>query len=169
MARGSRKTAGVCVHWRQVPDPLRADLIAAVEHHIAVWLRAHPEYERLAGVQMVEVRPRGLHKGCAVEWVRERLPGLPMVAVGDDVTDEDMFAALSEDDLAISVGRPLDRRSRAHVSVADVAGVRRFLQWLSEARAARATVPPAHAMECAITAAHPVPTAQPACGAKRKH
>jgi trehalose-phosphatase len=157
-ARLERKTAGVCVHWRQVPEPLRDDLIAAVEHAIAVWLRSHPDYERLPGVQMVEVRQRGLHKGRAVDWVRERLPGVPIVAMGDDVTDDDMFAALSAGDVAVSVGRPLDGGSRPHVSVADVASARGFLRWLAEARSARAaTVPPrpAGSVEAAGHAASP--------------
>lgn len=136
-ARLERKTAGVCVHWRQVADPERACFIAQAEERIASWLASHPGYESLPGVLMVEVRPRGLHEGVAVEVTRQRLPGVPMVAIGDDVTDEDMFGALGDGDVAIGVGRPLDRRTHALVSVANVDGTRRFLQWLADARAAR--------------------------------
>jgi trehalose-phosphatase len=137
-ARLERKTAGVCVHWRQVAERDRAAFIARVNESIVAWLAAHPAYEQLPGVLMLEVRPRGLHKGVAVTYTQGRLPGVPILAVGDDVTDEDMFRALGPSDVAVAVGRPLDRRSHARVSVSDVAGARRLLRWLIDARASRA-------------------------------
>jgi trehalose-6-phosphatase len=103
---------------------------------------------------MVEVRPRGLHKGVAVAYTRQRLPGVPILAIGDDVTDEDMFRALGERDVALAVGRPLDRPTHARVSVADVDGTRRFLRWLMEARAARTTTIRSHLVECPAVASN---------------
>jgi trehalose-phosphatase len=151
-ARLERKTAGICVHWRQVAEPERPAFIERVTESIAGWLANHPAYERLPGVLMVEVRPRGLHKGVAVAYTRQRLPGVPILAIGDDVTDEDMFRALGERDVALTVGRPLDRRTHARVSVADVDGTRRFLRWLMEARAARSTTIGSHLVECPAVA-----------------
>lgn len=134
------KTAGVAVHWRGVAEARRGAFIARVTGCLLGWLAQHPGYERLPGVLMVEVRPRGLHKGSAVAYARSRLPGVPLLAIGDDVTDEDMFRALGEGDIAVSVGRPLDRTAHARLAVADVAGARRFLRWLVDARAARGAV-----------------------------
>jgi trehalose-phosphatase len=147
-ARFERKTAGICVHWRQVSEGERPGFIEQVNECVVGWLASHPAYERLPGVLMVEVRPRGLHKGVAVVYARQRLPGVPILAIGDDVTDEDMFRALGEGDVAVAVGRPLDRRTHARVSVADVDGARRFLRWLVEARAARCAIAASHLVEC---------------------
>jgi trehalose-phosphatase len=152
-ARLERKTAGICVHWRQVPEPERPGFIERVGEIIGGWLATHPAYERLPGVLMVEVRPRGMHKGTAVAYVRQRLPGVPILAIGDDVTDEDMFGALGEGDVAVAVGRPLERRTQARVSVADVDGTRRFLRWLADARAARSAAPAPHLVDCPAVAA----------------
>jgi trehalose 6-phosphate synthase len=148
-ARLERKSASVCLHWRRVPDVDRAELIDLAEQTIDEWLEANPSHERLGGVDMIEVRARDHHKGSAVAWIRGHGRMGRMIAVGDDVTDEDMFRALDPDDLAIVVGRPGDRASGAHLSVEDVAGVRRFLRWLVEARADPSrpiSAPPVHAL-----------------------
>ena len=49
--------------------------------------------------------PRGIHKGRLVPSVVTRAPaGALVVAIGDDRTDEDLFAALPPSALAIHVG-----------------------------------------------------------------
>ena len=74
---------------------------------------------------MIEVRPQGFHKGRIVEHVRERAPAdATILAMGDDTTDEDMFAALRDDAVAIHVG---PGASRACLRVANVSAVRGFL------------------------------------------
>ena len=50
-----------------------------------------------------------------------------LVAIGDDRTDEDLFAAVPPEAVAIHVG---PRASRAAVRVPDVAAVRGFLRSL---------------------------------------
>jgi trehalose 6-phosphate synthase len=142
-ARLERKRGSVCLHWRRVPDADRAELVDTAEQVIEEWLEAHETHERLVGVDMIEVRSRDHHKGTAVSWIRGGGDVSSLIAVGDDLTDEDMFRALDAGDLAVLVGRPGDRASSAHVSVDGVAGARRFLRWLVDARIDVATsVPP---------------------------
>jgi alpha,alpha-trehalose-phosphate synthase [UDP-forming]/trehalose-phosphatase len=145
--RIERKAAAVCLHWRRVPVEDRAELIDVAEHAIDDWLDGHPGHERLAGADLVEVRVCDHHKGTAVAWVRGLLPEVRMIAVGDDVTDEDMFRALDAEDVAVVVGRPGDRVSSAQYAVDDVRGVRQLLRWLVEAREGLGSAaPPVHVL-----------------------
>ncbi|MEP6860829.1 MAG: trehalose-phosphatase [Deltaproteobacteria bacterium] len=125
------KSLGVCLHWRLVPSALKEDLISAVELACDEWLESHPEHERLDGVEMLEVRRRSANKSLAVARVRERRPGSKIIAIGDDRTDEDMFSALTSDELAIGVG---EVHVRGHYSLRDPREVHAFLGWLVAAR-----------------------------------
>ena len=136
-AQIERKTLSVCAHWRGVADRDVVDLVTAYELAIDEWLEAQPDYERLAGAATIEARPRGNHKGVALSWVRQRSPDVPVIALGDDVTDEDLFRTLGDDDLPILVGRGAGRRSQARARVEDIATARRLLWWIAEARAQR--------------------------------
>ena len=137
-ARLEIKSQSLCVHWRLVPQALKEDLIAGCELTCDEWLEAQPDYERLEGVEMLEVRRRSSNKGRAVSWVREHLPDARIIAIGDDHTDEDMFGALRDDELAIGVG---PNRKRARRWLSDPAAVRAFLAWLRDTRTHGPTVP----------------------------
>ena len=79
----------------------------------------------LAGDHVIEVRQQGVHKGTIVDRLRgQQRPGTLMVGMGDDTTDEDLFAALPEGAVAIHVG---ERASRAPIRLRDAAAARRFL------------------------------------------
>jgi alpha,alpha-trehalose-phosphate synthase [UDP-forming]/trehalose-phosphatase len=144
-ARLERKTASVAVHWRGVADLEHPALVDAVDAVIEEWLESFSQYERLPGVAMVEVGPRDRHKGTAVPWVRNRVPEARIVALGDDITDERMFAALGAGDVAICVGPPT-RPSRAPLFVETIGDARRLLRWLIEARMTTGVLqhPPVH-------------------------
>jgi len=133
-ARFERKTLSVCFHWRMVPAGERAELIAAAELACDEWLDGHPGYELLPGHEMLEVRARDIHKGTAVRFARQKWPGARIIAVGDDVTDEDMFAELGDGDAAITVGRKTTRTVAA-ASLAGPRAVREFLRWVAHQRA----------------------------------
>jgi trehalose 6-phosphate synthase len=138
-ARVELKSLSLCLHWRMVPSALKDTVIREAALVCDEWLESHPGFERIAGIEMLEVRQRSANKGNAVAWVRERLPTAHLVAIGDDDTDDDMFAALNRDELAIGVGpRPSLRISRR---LADLAAVRSFLWWLVEARMGGAKPP----------------------------
>lgn len=132
--RVERKSLSLCIHWRLVEDELRAETITTIETICDEWLEEHPRYERLGGVELVEIRERGVSKGQVVGWVRDRIRGVRIIAMGDDVTDEDMFAELDDDDASISVGpRIVEADARAN----GVPDARAFLHWLAEARTGR--------------------------------
>jgi trehalose 6-phosphate synthase len=139
--RLERKSLSVCAHWRQVAPAMRDAVIAAIELVSEEWLETQPEYERLDGAEMFEVRKRSAHKGTAVKAVRLRLPAASFIAIGDDDTDEDMFAALSTEDVAIAVRNGRRRTTRAHYSLPDPGAVREFLWWLVDARTRQGLLP----------------------------
>lgn len=129
--RIERKSQALCIHWRLVETDHKEALIAACELACEEWLESHEEFERLDGVEILEVRRRTFHKGLAVSWVREHIPKTRILAIGDDRTDEDMFAALRDDELAIRVG---SAHTRARCWLPSHTAVRAFLGWLANAR-----------------------------------
>ncbi len=84
--------------------------------------------EVLRGEMVVELRPAGIHKGVVARRVSGEIPpGALIAALGDDLTDEDLFAALPPASVAIHVG---PRPSRAPVRLESVAAARGFLERL---------------------------------------
>jgi trehalose 6-phosphate synthase len=137
-----RKTCSVCLHWRRVEEPYHHRITAAAEVIVDEWLETQPSLERLPGVEMLEVRHRAAHKGSALAWLRGHGPaGSPMLAIGDDITDEDMFVSLRDTDVGILVS-PTSRRTQAGLRLPSIAAVHRFLRWLIDARTSRPTQAP---------------------------
>jgi len=88
------------------------------------WRRGHKVFELL---------PRGAaHKGDAVSGLAARLGIAFGVAVGDDLTDEDMFRALKGRGISVRVGRKAG--SEAGYFVSDQAQVLRLLLYISAIR-----------------------------------
>ncbi|MGN6106333.1 MAG: trehalose-phosphatase [Kofleriaceae bacterium] len=145
-ARIERKSLALCFHWRLVDAAARTDLVPRVDLACEEWLEAHPDFERLDGIEVTEVRLRSIHKGSAVRWARSRMPSARVIAIGDDVTDEDMFAALGPHDAAIAVG---DRcqQTRATAALAHPLAVRTFLHWIVDIRQGAEPVPDVPVME----------------------
>src|SRR5262249_46503274 len=99
-----RKTWSVTFHYRLVPERERAALMVAIDAALEEWLAQTPGFERLDGVEMLEVRPARLRKGPAVPWLPEHPgAGSPLLALGDDLTDEDLFRELGVADEAVLV------------------------------------------------------------------
>jgi trehalose 6-phosphate synthase/phosphatase len=119
------KTAGFAWHYRMA-DP---DYGAAQAHDLMVHLSAvlsNAPVEILPGAMVVEVRPQGVDKGGVVTAVAAAAPPRSLlVALGDDRTDEDMFAALPPGGLAIHVG---PAPSEAGLRLRGVADARAFLR-----------------------------------------
>lgn len=128
------KSCSVCIHWRRVSRETRNQVMDAAELICDEWLETHPQFERLEGVEVLEVRTRNANKSAAVSWVRERIPGAHVLAIGDDETDEDMFAMLREDELAISVRNGNRRSARATHWLPDPRAVHELLWWIVDAR-----------------------------------
>jgi alpha,alpha-trehalose-phosphate synthase [UDP-forming]/trehalose-phosphatase len=129
-----RKSCSVCLHWRRVAAGQHDAIAAAAEVVVDEWLETHQQLERLPEVEALEVRHRAAHKGGALGWLRNRGPsGAMVLALGDDLTDEDMFVSLRENDLGILVS-PQPRRTQAALRLPDPGAVHRFLRWLIDAR-----------------------------------
>lgn len=129
-----RKSCSVCLHWRRVDAEHHDQIANAAEVIVDEWLETHQHLERLPVTEALEVRHRAAHKGTGVSWLRARSPsGAPMMAIGDDITDEDMFVSLREGDVGILVAdKP--RRTQAALRLPSPSAVHRFLHWLIDAR-----------------------------------
>jgi len=106
------KERSFAVHYREDPDGPGA------REHLRNWLADLPEVlDAIWGKKVVELRPDGLTKGTAVRRIAAQHPDHVPVYIGDDVTDEDAFAALHEMDreaVTIKVG-PGDTRADARL------------------------------------------------------
>jgi trehalose 6-phosphate synthase len=137
-----RKTCSVCLHWRRVEGVQHDRIAAAAEVIVDEWLETQPSLERLPSMEALEVRHRAAHKGSALAWLRSHGPaGAPVLAVGDDITDEDMFVSLRDIDVGILVAAS-PRRTQAGLRLPSIAAVHRFLRWLIDARQSRPTQSP---------------------------
>lgn len=124
------------VHFRRVTEPLH-DWVRSVACATVGRSRSFAIRE---GKMVLEVFPRvDWNKGRAVKWmVRQAMPSSPLlIYIGDDISDEDAFAAIPEG-ITIRVGGLSD--TAAHYRLPDVAAVGLFLNWLDHAKphAARA-------------------------------
>jgi trehalose 6-phosphate synthase/phosphatase len=126
------KTASVAWHYRS-SDP---EFGEAQARELLLHLReilSNVPVEIVPGNKVIEARPHGVHKGRIVERLLDGRPaGATLLAMGDDRTDEDLFAALPEDALAIHVG---PTPSRAPLRLASVADARALLRSLLDAGA----------------------------------
>jgi trehalose 6-phosphate synthase/phosphatase len=67
-------------------------------------LVANLDLEILEGNKVIEIKNRGINKGKAAMKVLQRHPAERIVAIGDDWTDEFLFAELPEEAITIKVG-----------------------------------------------------------------
>jgi trehalose 6-phosphate synthase/phosphatase len=121
------KTAGLTWHYRMTDPETGCIKSKALYAHLVKVLREWP-VEVLKGEKIVEVRLQGVHKGRVVQslllhYLTES--DSLFVGMGDDQTDEDMFAALPANGVAIHVG---SRESRAAYQLADPTAARGFLE-----------------------------------------
>lgn len=122
------KRATLAWHYRLADPELAAGQLARLPAIVA----AHAggaDLETLQGDRVVEVRQRGVHKGLVVpRALAVSGQGALLLAMGDDRTDEDLFAALPPGGIAIHVG---PRESRAPYRLPTVAAARAFLEALT--------------------------------------
>lgn len=89
-----QKEFSIAWHYRNVPDELLPADPIELQTSILEQTRARG-LELLLGNKVLEVRPPGMNKGAAVNALLDESGAYDFVlAVGDDRTDEDMFAAL---------------------------------------------------------------------------
>jgi trehalose 6-phosphate phosphatase len=100
-----RKRLAVAAHTRQVEEAARPGLEAALLGR-ARELAKDPSVDAIEGKRVVELRASGATKAHGLARIRALLaPGAHVVAIGDDVTDEDLFReAAREGGSTIKVG-----------------------------------------------------------------
>ena len=121
------KTVGLAWHYRGVDPEFGVHQAHELQLHLTELLANSP-VEILPGNKVIEVRPYGVNKGLVVKTALACAgPNAQVLALGDDRTDEDLFAALPEGATAVHVG---ERQSRARYRIPDVAGARKLLRAL---------------------------------------
>jgi trehalose 6-phosphate phosphatase len=131
-AFAENKRFSLAVHFRAAPE-LGAPLGEALRRFAG---EAGFDLEVMAGRLVYELKARGFDKGAAVRRFMARAPfvGRIPIFVGDDVTDEDGFAAVARlRGFAYSVGRS---RVATTATFPDPAAVRRWLEGLLDQEAA---------------------------------
>ena len=83
------KGVAIAAHYRQAPE-WRGQLEEAMEYYL---LQAGSDFTLQRGKMVYEIRPARANKGSALQAFLEEEPfrGRRAIAIGDDVTDEDMF------------------------------------------------------------------------------
>jgi trehalose 6-phosphate synthase/phosphatase len=128
------KAVALAWHYRMADQDAGARRANELRLHLTQLLSNQP-VEILAGHKVIEIRPYGFHKGRIVPPLPpEKLASTTVLAIGDDRTDEDLFAALHPDAITIRVG---PGATRARFRLDSVASVRALLQSLVEAEVPR--------------------------------
>lgn len=133
-----RKRFALALHYRQTPS---VD-VAAVDRAVERALSRCPGLRDVPGKMVHDLRPAvNWDKGKAMLWLLARMaprqgagPGADdlLVFVGDDITDEDAFAAVDDRGLGIVV-RTEPHPTKARYQLRDPDEVRQFLENLAEA------------------------------------
>ena len=125
------KHASIAVHVRAVEPANRRKALARADACAARWTTAG-QLRRLEGKMVVEYLPNvACHKGDATNWIAADVQtrcGAPpwIVFVGDDVTDEDAFKAISNG-IGVLVGT---RATAAQFQLGSTRDVDALLEWV---------------------------------------
>jgi trehalose 6-phosphate synthase/phosphatase len=123
------KEFSIAWHYRNA-DPELGLLRAKELVDTLVQFTANLDVQVLEGKKVVEVRCAGANKGTAASFCKETFgPGFTL-AIGDDVTDEDLFRALPADSDTIRVGM---KASYAGHNLRDYVEVRSLLEDMARA------------------------------------
>lgn len=126
-----RKTASLAVHHRLAPPGQVEQMLPRVEALFEAGTQSPPGFEVVTGKAVIELRPAGVDKGNALTLLLDREPGLQPLVVGDDITDEDLFAvAVQRGGTAILVAES-PRPTAATHRLEDPAAVVRLLSALA--------------------------------------
>jgi len=128
------KSVALAWHYRMADQEAGARRANELRLHLGQLLSNQP-VEILAGHKVLEIRPYGINKGRIMPTLTpQRLASTTVLAIGDDRTDEDLFAAVPADAVTIRVG---PGPTRARFRLESVPAVRTLLRSLVEAEVAR--------------------------------
>ncbi|MCK6589676.1 MAG: bifunctional alpha,alpha-trehalose-phosphate synthase (UDP-forming)/trehalose-phosphatase [Polyangiaceae bacterium] len=126
-ARIEEKTTSIAWHYRMADPEYGAAQAKELRFHLASVLSNAPMHV-LRGEKVVEVRLHGIHKGVIPPTVMAQESGpYTMLIMGDDRTDEDMFAAAPAGAVTVHVGHST---SIARYRLSDWKAARAFLRTL---------------------------------------
>ncbi len=118
------KGAGLAWHYRLSDQELASRQRTRIRERVAEELGDAP-IDLLDGHMVLELRPQGASKGLVARQVLDELAHPShLIAIGDDTTDEEMFAALPETSTTIRVG---GGQTVARHALTDQKAVRQFL------------------------------------------
>jgi trehalose 6-phosphate synthase/phosphatase len=116
-------------HYINVKPELAYKRSKELFHDLKTALKAEP-IDVKAGKNIIEVKPNGVSKGRIVEELLREFSADSVVCIGDDYTDEDMFAALQNTNHAVTI-KVGDGETQARYRVAAVPDVIAFLESLT--------------------------------------
>jgi trehalose 6-phosphate phosphatase len=125
------KPLGFTLHYRQLP-PTDAQQFMRVLEGWHEQFRAKSHFQVLTGKKVLEILPRGINKGSAIQEILS-MPGFRgsfPIYLGDDITDESAFLILRDQGLTIKVGSPASETAASHF-LPDPEAVRHFLTLLA--------------------------------------
>ncbi len=129
-----RKSTGLAWHYRLAEQRAATEAARSLRGALTRLLEGE-DAEVMAGHRVLEVRVSGIDKGTAILPLVAELPEhTAVIALGDDRTDEQLFAALPPDAITIHVG---DGSSRARLRLTSVTEVRALLADLARTPAGR--------------------------------
>jgi trehalose-phosphatase len=118
-----RKPAGAAVHVRRATRDDAVRVLDEVRAGPARWPGVHVT----EGKEVIELSVVDVDKGRAFARLRDTLGADAAVFLGDDVTDENVFAVLGDHDLSVKVGAGRSRAAHRVESPAEVALVLKAL------------------------------------------
>ena len=128
-----KKTWSLVLHARGIRPPERTGLFVQATAAFASFRGTG--YERLEGEDSLEIRAARVRKSVAVPWIRERAgAGARILALGDELTDEDLFRELAPSDEGVQVGGDRWRATAARWRLAAPKEAVAFLRWIVTAR-----------------------------------
>ncbi len=105
-------------HYDNVAPELAFDRTANLKHELNTLITS-TEVGVFSGRKIVEIKPRGIHKGTIADELLVASEADFVLCIGDDYTDEDMFKVLPETAYTIKVGM---KDTHARYQVAKVEG-----------------------------------------------
>jgi trehalose 6-phosphate synthase/phosphatase len=128
------KSFGLTFHWRTAKAPPSSVelVVAELRARLLELATSTSGLDVRDGDHIVEARPRGVHKGLVVDALKKRGRAAPILAAGNDLTDEDLFAALPAGAVSVQVGPPRRTAAAHHTSSPET--LRALLQRLVDAR-----------------------------------
>lgn len=120
------KDFSIVWHYRKA-DPELSSIRARELREALLHLTMNLDLEVLEGDKVIEVKNAGINKGrAALRWISKKKWDF-ILAIGDDWTDEDVFAVLPESAYSIKVGL---RSSKARFNLESVDEIRKLLKEL---------------------------------------